>query len=88
MRLGLYRESTGELEALLVRWPDDEGLRALLVTCLCRVGRSADAARACRAGIELALDEGLDVSRLQSLQCKVLRSLPQTVPLSTSRRPF
>lgn len=72
VRLGLYRESIGELEALLMRWPDDEGLRALLVTCLCQVGRSADAARACRAGIELALDEGLDVSGLQSLQRKVL----------------
>jgi DNA-binding SARP family transcriptional activator len=76
VRLGRYREATGELEALLVHWPGDEGLRRLLVTCLCRAGRSADAARVCRAGIELALDEGLDVSCLQALQREVLRGLP------------
>ncbi len=77
VRRGLCREAIGELEALLACWPRDEGLRRLLVTCLCRAGRPADAAGACRAGIELALDQGLDVSGLQALQREVLHGLPR-----------
>jgi DNA-binding SARP family transcriptional activator len=69
---GLHREIIGTLQGLVARWPDDEGARSLLVTCLLRSGRAADAAKVCREGIELGLDRGLDLARLQALQRDVL----------------
>jgi DNA-binding SARP family transcriptional activator len=72
--LGLHGEVIGELEAMLARWPDDEGLRQLLVVCLHRAGRTAEAARACREGIAIALEQGLDVTGLHMLQRDLLRS--------------
>jgi DNA-binding SARP family transcriptional activator len=61
-----------ELEAMAERWPDDEAVRALLVTCLYRSGRTAEAARACRDAIEFALQHGLEPRRLAALQTEVL----------------
>jgi DNA-binding SARP family transcriptional activator len=72
--LGQHGEVIGELEAMLARWPDDEGLRQLLVVCLHRAGRTAEAARACREGIAIALEQGLDVTSLHLLQRDLLRS--------------
>lgn len=76
VQLGRHREVIGELEAMLARWPTDDGLRRLLVGCLTRVERYGDAARVCRAGIELALEHGLDVTGLQALQRAVLQAAP------------
>jgi DNA-binding SARP family transcriptional activator len=79
-QLGLHREVTGELEAMLARWPADEGLRRLLVACLCRSGRWEDAATACRDGIDLAMEQGLDLTALQALQHAVLHGSPVPWP--------
>jgi DNA-binding SARP family transcriptional activator len=92
MQLGLHREVIGDVEAMLARWPGDHGLLRLLVTCLCRSERPGEAAWACRAGIELALDQGLDISSLQALQRDVLTASPnhgalrQTTPAGTRPR--
>jgi DNA-binding SARP family transcriptional activator len=71
--LGRHGEVTGELEAMLARWPDDAGVRQLLVVCLHRASRTAEAARVCREGITLGVGEGLDVSILEALQRDLLR---------------
>lgn len=74
---GLHRTVIGELEAMTRAWPDDEIVSLLLVICLYRSGRSAEAARACRTAIETALEYGLDSRRLTALQLDVLSgSLP------------
>jgi|ERR1035438_1970748 DNA-binding SARP family transcriptional activator len=70
---GLHGEVIGELEAMLAQWPDDDGLRQLLVVGLHRAGRTAEAARACREGIAIALEQGLDVTGLHMLQRDLLR---------------
>lgn len=73
----------GELEAMAERWPDDEAVRALLVTSLYRSGRTAEAARACREAIEFTLEHGLESRRLAALQMQVLTgSLPPAGPAS------
>lgn len=78
---GLDRSITGELEALVGRWPDDEALRVLLVTCLYRSGRTSEAARACRDAIEFTLQHGLEPRRLAALQMEVLNgTLPRLAP--------
>jgi len=77
---GLYREVTGELQVLVARWPEDEGVRSLLVVCLARAGRHAEAARVCQHGIVLALGLGLDAARLHALQRDVLNGLPGSPP--------
>lgn len=69
---GLHGATIGELEELSARWPDDEAVRELLVVCLYRSGRMAEAAQACRAAIEMALEHGLDSRRLAALQRDVL----------------
>jgi len=81
VHLGLHHEVIGELEAMHQCWPEDDVLRRLLVTCLHRAGRVAEAARVCREGIELMLEEGLDVNSLQSLQRMILGlPLPPNLP--------
>jgi DNA-binding SARP family transcriptional activator len=72
VQCGRHRSIIGELEALADRWPDDEAVRVLLVTCLYRTGRTAEAARACRAAIEFTLEHGLESRRLAALQVEVL----------------
>ena len=69
---GLHRAVIGELEAMTARWPNDEAVHVLLVICLYRSGRPAEAARACRAAIEATLEQGLDSRRLTALQRDVL----------------
>jgi len=71
---GLHRTVIGELEVMADLWPDDEMVSLLLVICLYRSGRSAEAARACRAAIEVTLEHGLDPRRLAALQLDVLSS--------------
>jgi DNA-binding SARP family transcriptional activator len=74
---GMHRAVIGELEAMAATWPDDEAVRVLLVICLYRSGRPAEAARACRAAVEAALEQGLDSRLLSMLQRDVLSgSLP------------
>jgi DNA-binding SARP family transcriptional activator len=82
--LGLHGEVIGELEAMLARWPDDEGLRQLLVVCLHRAGRTAEAARVCREGIAIALEQGLDVTSLHMLQRDLLSARPRISALRLS----
>lgn len=78
---GLERSIIGEVEALVGRWPDDEALRVLLVTCLYRSGRTAEAARACRDAVEFTLQHGLEPRRLTALQTEVLTgTLPEPGP--------
>ena len=77
IELGAYREATGELEAMVARWPEDEGLRRLLAVCLHRSGRVADAARVCRDGIVFALAQGLDTAGMKELQGDLLRRSPR-----------
>ncbi len=74
--LGRFREVIGELEGMLARWPTDNGLRRMLVGCLCLAERYGDAARVCQVGIKLALDQGLDVTSLEALQREVLLAAP------------
>jgi DNA-binding SARP family transcriptional activator len=74
--LGRHREVIGELEGMLARWPTDDGLRRLLVYCLCRAERYTDAAAVCRDGIVQALEQGLDVTSLELLQRDVLQAAP------------
>lgn len=62
----------GELESLVERWPNDEDLRVLLVICLYRSGRVAEAAHACRAAVEFTVEHGLELRRLTALQAQVL----------------
>jgi len=77
LQLGLDSAVIGEVEAMTALWPDDEAVRELHVICLYRSGRTAEAARACRAAIEAALEHGLDSHRLAALQRGVLNgSLP------------
>jgi DNA-binding SARP family transcriptional activator len=79
LQRGLHRAVIGELEAMTVLWPDDEAVRELLVISLYRSGRTAEAARACRAAIETAIEHGLDSRRFAALQRDVLNgSLPGT----------
>jgi len=74
---GLHRTVIGELQSMTDLWPDDEMVSLLLVICLYRSGRSAEAARVCRAAIEITLEHGLDPRRLTALQLDVLSgSLP------------
>ncbi len=87
VELGRHREVIGELEVMLARWPTDNGLRRLLVGCLCRAERYEDAARVCREGIELALEHGLDVTSLQALQQAVLLAAPPAAPASPAALP-
>jgi DNA-binding SARP family transcriptional activator len=75
--LGRHREVIGEVEQMLARWPTDDGLRRLLVGCLCLAERYGDAARVCRDGVELALDQGLDVTSLEAMQRSVLLAAPR-----------
>jgi DNA-binding SARP family transcriptional activator len=79
VELGGHREVTGELEAMVGRWPDDEGLRRLLAVCLQRAGRGADAARVCRDGIVLALSQGLDPAGMEELQRDLLGPSPGVI---------
>jgi DNA-binding SARP family transcriptional activator len=72
VRLGAHREVTGELEAMVARWPDDEGLRRLLAVSLHRSGRTGDAVQVCRDGIVLALSQGLDPAGIAELQRELL----------------
>jgi DNA-binding SARP family transcriptional activator len=69
---GLGLSVIGELQSLVERWPDDEDLRVLLVTGLYRSGRTAEAARACRAAVEFTVEHGLESRRLAALQMEVL----------------
>jgi DNA-binding SARP family transcriptional activator len=89
---GRHRSIIGELEALADQWPDDEAVRVLLVTCLYRSGRTAEAARACRAAIEFTLDHGLESRRLATLQVEVLTGSLQipdpAVALPSAVRPM
>jgi DNA-binding SARP family transcriptional activator len=78
---GLHRAVIGELEAMTGAWPDDEMVSLLLVICLYRSGRSADAARVCRAAIEVILGHGLDSRRLAALQLDVLSGTLPSVGL-------
>jgi DNA-binding SARP family transcriptional activator len=74
---GLHRAVIGELQALTATWPEDEAVRVLLVICLYRSGRSAEASQACRAAVQFALDHGLEPHGFSALQRDVLsRSLP------------
>jgi DNA-binding SARP family transcriptional activator len=74
---GLHRTVIGELAAMADSWPDDEMVSLVLVICLYRSGRLAEAARVCRAAIETTLEHGLDPRRLTALQLDVLSgSLP------------
>lgn len=81
VQCGMYRAITGELEAMTASWPDDEEVRILLVICLYRSGRPSEAARACRAAVEKALEQGLDSRRLAELQRDVLTGMLQTTGL-------
>jgi DNA-binding SARP family transcriptional activator len=76
VHLQRHREVTGELQAMVARWPDDEALRELLVICLARTARTAEAARVCRDGILLALSQGLDPAPMERLLAGLLRSSP------------
>lgn len=79
LQRGLHRAVIGELEAMTALWPDDEAVRQLVVISLYRSGRTAEAARACRAAIETAIEHGLDSRRFAALQRDVLNgSLPGT----------
>lgn len=69
---GLCLAVIGELEATAEQWPDDEAVRVLLVICLYRSGRLAEAAQACRIAVEAALEHGLDSHRVAALQRDVL----------------
>lgn len=72
---GLHSAVIGELEALAQAWPADEAVHELLISCLCRSGRTAEAARACRAAVEAVRAEGLDSRRLATLQSDVLNGM-------------
>ncbi len=76
---GMHGAVVGELEAMAVMWPDDGTVWVLLIICLYRCGRLAEAARACRTAVEAALAHGLDPRGLWALQRDVLTgSLPDT----------
>jgi DNA-binding SARP family transcriptional activator len=72
VRCGRHGSIIGELQALVTRWPGDEALRELLVVCLYRSGRVAEAARACRDAVGFAVEHGLESQRLTALQRQVL----------------
>jgi len=72
VRCGRHRSVVGELQALVARWPGDEALQELLITCLYRSGRAAEAAHACRDAIEFTIGHGLESQRLAALQRQVL----------------
>lgn len=82
-RSGLDGSVIGELESLVERWPDDEALRVLHVTCLYDSGRMAEAARACRAAIEFAVERGLESRRLTVLQREVLTGTLRTTGVTS-----
>jgi len=79
MMLGRHREVTAELEVMVTRWPDDEGLRELLVVCLARAARTAEAVQVCREGINVAHSQGLDPFAMDQLITSLLRA--PTTPL-------
>jgi len=88
VHLQRHREVIGELQAMVASWPDDEALRELLVLCLARAGRTAEAARVCRRGIALALSLGLDPAAMERLLSHLLRSAqPQKARGPSSRKP-
>jgi DNA-binding SARP family transcriptional activator len=76
VHLQRHREVTGELQAMVARWPDDEAVRELLVVCLASTARTAEAARVCRDGISLSLSQGLDPAPMERLLTGLLRSSP------------
>lgn len=76
LALGRHREVLGDLRMLVARHPHDDGLRRELVIAFYRDGRTEDAARACREGLEALHDLGLDSPLLQRLQEEVLRGDP------------
>ncbi|MCK9928536.1 NB-ARC domain-containing protein [Frankia sp. Mgl5] len=76
LSLGRHREVIGDLRMLVTRHPHDDGLRRELVLAFYRDGRTEDAARACREGLEALHDLGLESPLLQRLQEDVLRADP------------
>jgi DNA-binding SARP family transcriptional activator len=86
--LGQHREATGELEALVMTWPEDGEVWRLLVICLYRSERPIEATRACRQAIRSLVSQGLSDQHLQELQHHLLTgSLPRHGPViaQTSR---
>jgi DNA-binding SARP family transcriptional activator len=83
---GLHHEIISDLAAMVTQWPDDEALRYLFIVCLYRCGRTALAAQACREGIEVLLDHGLDTSRLHGLQ-RLILGPPSRDPLPLAAWP-
>ncbi|WP_256804883.1 BTAD domain-containing putative transcriptional regulator [Frankia sp. ACN10a] len=76
LSLGRHREVIGDLRMLVARHPHDDGLRRELVVAFYRDGRTEDAARACRDGLEALHELGLDSAMLRRLQEDVLRGAP------------
>lgn len=73
LELGMLQEAVLDLSLITDAWPDDIRLLRLMVIALCRLERPGEAATACRAAMERALDNGLDVEPLRVLQQEVLR---------------
>ena len=85
--LGQHREATGELEALVMTWPEDGELWRLLVICLYRSERPIEAARACRQAIEALVSQGLSDRHLLELQHDMLAgALPRHGPVLAAAR--
>jgi DNA-binding SARP family transcriptional activator/tetratricopeptide (TPR) repeat protein len=77
LSLGRHREVIGDLRMLVASHPHDDGLRRELVVAFYRDGRTEDAARACRDGLEALHELGLDSPMLRRLQEDVLRAAPE-----------
>lgn len=76
LMLGRHVETVTELESLLMVDPYDEDLRRLLAIALYRSRGVEAAARVCRNGIQLLVEQGLNSPQLQKLHGDVLRHAP------------
>jgi DNA-binding SARP family transcriptional activator/tetratricopeptide (TPR) repeat protein len=76
LALARHGEIIGDLRGLVFAHPLDEELREDLVLAYYRSGRPEEASATCREGLAALVDAGLDTSRLERLEHRVLNAAP------------
>jgi DNA-binding SARP family transcriptional activator len=78
-----YDAAIAELRRLISNSPNDERLHAQLALAMYRNHQVDQALEACRAGIRLLNDAGLDPRELRNLQSNILNRAPELAPVAS-----